>query len=392
MKIISNIIIRTTVLLAFPILLIGCGRNPENKVSGPEPDFSPSTSTHIRTDINVAQGILNLTGEMRVKLVWLQARLIDEDTSNYVPNYRDFLFNAPASQLIVFDTDEGEGRILDSTPSPRGVPLISRDGSKVFWSDLGKKRLYMMNWDGTGKKVLLEGNIFHILCVQLNEQTNTEWVYVSDLWQCPVRGLPTGVAIYRYALRGMELDTANREMVSQSGFIAPWTVSSDGKYGGGEYTWPNVGVQTLPMGQFYPVCDTGANCCAELAPDTSYLFFFFHYSHWDLTIYKFTPTAVIYISTTNINIDGTGFWECCCPRWTNRVQYLTGGYPYQAGWFYSAAWGGRPPSDPKSIQPGATGEFCFGKFTTDYTHIDWIRITDMDIRFRKVCGDGWVGN
>ena len=100
---------------------------------------------------------------------------------------------------------------------------------------------------------------------------------------------------------------------------------------------------------------------------------------------------VNYLGTTRINVAGPNTWDCCCPRWSNRVQYLTGGYPYQGGWFYSYV--GTPvPSDPKSIPPGTTGEFCFGKFDTSYAHIDWFRVTDMDPRLRKVVGDGWVAN
>lgn len=375
--------------IIFPLIIfsfhINCNEN--NTAPKPVPDFSPSTSPHVQADL--AQQLLNLTGGVQVKLVWLQSRLIDEDTMNYVPNYRDFLWNAPSSQLVVFNTDEQKGRLLDSIPSSRGTPLITRDGTKVLWTDFREHALYLINWDGTGKKILLKGNICQIACVQWDNQTQTEWIYVSDMLTIPFINLPTGSIMCRYALKGTDLDTINRELVSQNKFSLPWTVSGDGKYAGSDIDWPYARIESLPQGQLYQVSDTAMfTCHAQIAPDTSYFFFFFPQNHFELAIHKFTAyygNATVYISGNPIT------WDCCNPRWTNNVHYLTGGYPYCAGWFLSYV--GTPlPSSPKSIPPGTTGEFCLGKFDTNFTAIQWVRLTDLDIRFRKVVGDGWLAD
>ena len=77
------------ILIIFPF---ACQKNITSSPK-PSPDFSPATSTHVRSDIDVAQQLLNLTGQVRTKLVWLQARLIDNDTEKYVQNVSDYLFD-----------------------------------------------------------------------------------------------------------------------------------------------------------------------------------------------------------------------------------------------------------------------------------------------------------
>ena len=289
--------------------------------TGPGADFGYSTSPHIAA--GVADSLLSLTGGAEVKLVWLQSRLISEDTTSYVPNYGEFLFNVPASQLIVFDTREGTGRILDTVPSSRSTPLISRDGTRVLWSDYGKKALYIINWNGTGKTILLQGTIYQVLCVQWDYTTQTQWVYVSDVACPPIYAMASGTTVYRYALTGMTLDTANKQLVSTARpFTTPWTVSGDGKYAGGDINWPYARIQGLPNGPIYQVSNTTIfTCHAQIAPDTSYLFFYFPESHYSLNIDKFCTN----IGSLTINVDGKGAWDCCCPRWTNNVSYLTRG-------------------------------------------------------------------
>ena len=366
------------------ILFFACGKSISPQSTS---EFSQSSSTHVQS--GVAQQLLNLTGGVRTKLVWLQARLISEDTANYVSNLSDYIFNAPASQLVVFDTDEDTGRFLDPIPSPRSTPVISRDGNKVLWSDYNKKALYMINWDGTGKKILLQGNIYQVVYVQWDDRTSTEWVYVSDVFYYPVVIMSAGSMIYRYALKGMGLDTANRELISKQVFFTPWTVSSDGKFAGSIFKWPHPCIESLLDGQLYPVIDSTGSCMGQIAPDTSYLYLCFHLSHYDLTLYNFINLVPSFRGEVPLNaLSGVDY---CAPRWTNHARYLTIGYPYDAGWFFSYV--GTPlPSDPKSIPPGMTGEFCLGKFDANFTAIDWVRVTDNDIRFRKVMGDAWLAD
>jgi hypothetical protein len=350
------------------------------------PKFGPSTSAHVNPDL--AQQLLNLTGGVRVKLVWLQAQLIDDDTMNYLPNFNDFLFNAPSSQLVVFDTDEPNGRILDANPSSRSTPLISRDGTKVLWSDYSKKALYIIHWDGTGKKILLQGETYQLLCVQWDHSTSSEWIYVSNVQCFPILSLATGSIIYRYTLNGTALDTTSKEFVSQQNFNTPWTVSGDGKYAGGDIDWPYARIESLPNGQLFQISDTSTiTCHAQIAPDTSYHLFYFPQSHFCLKMHKFNSTL-----ESNEYLGQIGLpWDCCCPRWSNHVRYLTGGQPYCGGWFYSYCGNPLPPN-PKSIPLGTTGEFYFGKFDTNFTSIQWVRVTDLDIRFRKVVGDSWIAD
>jgi hypothetical protein len=368
------------------LLYINCDETGLKPRQNSEPNFGYSISPHV--EAGLTPQLLALSGGAQLKLVWLQARLINEDTTCYVPNYRDFLFNSPSSQLIVYSTDEGTGRILDTIPTSRGTPLISRDGTKVLWSDYSKQALYLINWDGTGKKILLQGDIYQILCVQWDSETQTEWVYISDVSSVPLFSMATGRNICRYALRGTELDMTSKQLVSTKNFTSPWTVSGNGKYAGGDINWPYARIESLPDGPLYQVSDTTMfTCHAQIAPDTSYLFFYLPASHYLFNMHKFCS----YLGQVSINIDGNWKWDCCNPRWTNNSRYLTGGYPYCGGWFYSII-SNPPPSNPKSIPTGTTGEFCVGKFDTNYTSIQWIRITDQDIRFRKVVGDGWLSD
>jgi hypothetical protein len=71
---------------------------------------------------------------------------------------------------------------------------------------------------------------------------------------------------------------------------------------------------------------------------------------------------------------------------------LTCGYPYTTGYFYTINPNSQLPVDPKSLPPGASGEFCFGKFNGDFSDVDWVLVTDLDKRFRKVLGDGWLAD
>ncbi len=354
------------------------------------PDFSPSGSPHIQDSL--VQQLLKLTGDVRVKLVWLQSRMIDDDTTAFVPSVSDYLFNYPGSQLVAFDTDEKTGRFLDSIPSARGTPLITRDGSKVLWTDFGKKAIYSINWDGTGKKILLQGNFYQVICVQWDYQLTTEWVYVSDVLSFSCYSMPGGSVIYRYPFNGIELDTTKREFVSDKIYSTPWTASGDGKYGGADIDWPKACIETLPNGPLYIIGDTNrANCHAQIAPDTSYLFFYLTGDHSNLHMYKFTT----YLQSVNISMKmpgNNGMWDCCAPRWTNNCRYLTCGYPYTTAYFsiYNPA---QPiPVNPKTLAPGASGEFCIGKFNQDFTAVEWILITDLDTRFRKVIGDAWLAD
>jgi hypothetical protein len=371
------------ILAAFLFLIIGAGcEKGVDPVDGI--DFAPSLSTHVRP--GVAGELLNLTGGSRVKLVWLQSRLMSEDTSKFVPKFSDYLFNAPSSQLVVFDTDEGEGRFLDSQNASRSTPLISRDGNTVYWSDFATRTLYAIDWNGSKKRILLQGDIYLILCVQRDAKSDTEWLYVSDVRSIAHMSMARGSRIYRFPVAGTSLDTARREPVSEGNFTSPWTVSADGKYGGGDMDWPYSKIRALPNGEFYQVSDTSLlTCQSEIAPDTSYLYFHFPEDHYHLAISRFTKPLTL----AEINIDGNKEWDCCNPRWTNDVSFITGGYPYCSGWFYSL--NGKPaPTDPRATPLGTTGEFCLGKFSADLTAITWVRITDLDSRFRKVVGDGWI--
>jgi len=377
--------------LFFCILLTGTGTQffiSCNKILAPEAIFSPSTSTHVQTGL--AQQLLNLTGQVRVKLVWLQSRLIDDDTAHYVPFIENYLFNFPASQLLAFDTDEGNGRFLDSVPGSRSTPLITRDGNKVLWTDYGKKSLFIINWDGTGKKVLIADDTnYLVVCVQWDTATMTEWVYVANAYNFGWQAMTSGTAVYRYPLNGTVLDTGRKELVSDTLFLTPWTVSGDGKYAGGDINWPNPCIQTLPNGLVQVIGEFGG-CHAQIAPDASYLFFYMRTDHSNLYLHQLT--SFLRIVNLNLKMPGNnGQWDCVCPRWTNNSRYLTCGYPYTNGYFswYKAM---PPPSNPKTLAPGASGEFCFGKFNDTFSDIDWVLVTDLDKRFRKAVGDGWLAD
>jgi hypothetical protein len=368
------------------LTLIGCGKIilPE-----PEPDYSPSTSTHVQAGL--AQQLLNLTNGARVKLVWLQARLIDDSRNHYTPFIENYLFNFPASQLVAFDSHEGNDRFLDSVPSSRSTPLITRDGSKVLWSDYEKKTVFMINWDGTGKKGILHNDTnYLVICLQWDKDFNTEWVYIADVSNFGWHGMTSGRAIYRYPLEGTNLDRTRKELISDTSFTTPWTVSADGRYAGGDMDWPHAAIQTLPNGPVEVVDSTWGGCQAQIAPDTSLLFFYYLPDHSNLRLYHFS----LFVGIVNLNLTmpgNIGQWDCICPRWTNNVRFLTCGYPYTTA-FFSWYRGIPPPSNPKILPPGASGEFCFGKFNQDFTAIEWVRVTDLDNRFRKVVGDGWLAD
>jgi|GEM_PF-6332241 hypothetical protein len=367
--------------LSMGILSLNCSNV---KISNPPQVFNQSFSPHLN-DSNLTQQLLSVTNDIRVRLVWLQSQLISDDTTSYVENVENYLFNFPGSQLVIFDTDSGAGRVLDSSFTSRGTPLISRDGSQVLWSDLEQQALYKINWDGTGRKILLQGNFYLIVCTQWDDVSKTEWLYVSNLTSFG-NHMPEGDTIYRYPFDGENLDAGKRELMSSKAYTTPWTVSGDGKYAGGDIDWPKACIEPLPDGTTYVLGDsTVANCHSQIAPDTSYLFFNLMFDHSNAHLYRFTTFLHV---TSLINMPGNAkSWDCCCPRWTNNTQYLTGGYPYVTAYFYNP-----PLPAPKTLAPGASGEFCFGKFNQDLTAITWVRITDMDKRFRKLVGDGWVAN
>lgn len=281
----------------------------------------------------------------RTRVVWVQDMGEGRDVDTLGSNLR----------LMGLDTGDGRGeRVILGTLKNYAKPLITPRGDRVVYSDRIRKKIHVVNWDGTGLRELLGGIG---LAIWRDPRDGREWIYYGSEEMrdggahCP--------AVYRTLLDnpGTGELVWNKTPVSVDSF----QISADGRMAGGNFPWPIGGVAELPNGSLKKL---GSGCWTALTSDNSYAFWVFDSPHRNLFIDDISGEQGRWV---NINgapgIDG---YEVYHPRWSNhpRVMAMTG--PYKEGTGANRIAGG-----------GAAVEIYVGRFNADFTAIEsWWRVTN----------------
>jgi fibronectin type 3 domain-containing protein len=286
-------------------------------------------------------------GSARTRVVWVQDMGEGRDVDTQGGNLR----------LMGLDTGDGRGeRVILGTLKNYAKPLITPRGDRVVYSDRIRKKINVVNWDGSGLRELFGG---FGLAVWRDPRDGREWIYYGSEEMrnggahCP--------AVYRTLLDnpGAGELVWNRTPVSVDSF----QLSADGRMAGGNFPWPIAGVAELPNRS---LTNLGSGCWTALAPDNSYAFWVFDSPHRNLFIDDISGEQGRWV---NINgapgIDG---YEVYHPRWSNhpRMMAMTGPYKVDSG-ANRIAGGGREV------------EIYVGRFNANYTAIEsWWRVTNND--------------
>jgi len=291
---------------------------------------------------------VNNSNNARLRVAWVQDVSDGGDPFGAGGNLR----------LMGLDTADGVGeRVILSTVGSYVRPLITPKGDRVVYSNRISKKVYIVNWNGTGLREIVPG---FALAVWMNLLDGREWVYFGEENWGPDRDHTT--AVYRIPLDG----SGSRELVWDRTpvLVVGFQLSADGRMASGNFPWPDGGVAQLPNQSWTRL---GNGCWTSLAPDNSYRFWLMDDSHRNLYM---TDRSGENGRTININnapgIDG---WEVYHPRWSNhpRIMAMTG--PYKVGSGTNRIDGGGPEV-----------EIYIGRFNENFTAIEsWQRVTNNNL-------------
>jgi len=281
----------------------------------------------------VASRILELTGA-RTKIVWERG----------IGGRGHFGGDKADYRLMGYDTDErGEHEICPG-PGSYAMPLITPDGEKVIFSDTVKNAVYVVNWDGTGKKKLLDGHWG--LDVLREPDTGVVWVYAGE-----AAAFPKMKAVRRFRLD----DPEARELVwNQTELHNRFTIAPDGLSAAGTFPWPKCGIAALPNRSWRLI---GKGCCPDLSPDGSGRFFRMLGNHREIVLYDRDGENPRKLRVNTA--DGMNSCEVWYPYWTNHPRFLTVVGPF-----------------PQGINKHGKSNVYLGKFNESYTAVEkWAQVT-----------------
>lgn len=270
-------------------------------------------------------------------------------------------------RLMGLDSDDnlGERPILNE-PWNYARPMITPKGDRVIFSSRADDTVYIVNWDGSGKRGLVEG---FGLDVWRDPDDGTEWLYYAkDARRTGRHDEPKYSAVARCPID----DPSRGELVwnllpitqlSENNF----QISGDGRRA--SQHGPDICVvNELPNRKWTRY---GKGCWPSIAPDNSYRFWHFDGNHRSITMYD--PGATNR-RTINLNEDaGIGGREVFHPRWSNHARVLA-----MAG--------------PKLVPGGGPQmEVYVGRFDEAFTTVEeWARITYNS--YGDFCPDVWVAS
>jgi hypothetical protein len=310
--------------------------------NSPQPGAAPQ-KTAAETG-SYRQGILS---GAHTRVVWVQDMGDGQDVDTLGSNLR----------LMGLDTDDGKGERVILGMGNYAKPQITPRGDRVVYTDRIRKKVYVVNWDGSGLRELFGG---FGLALWRDPQDRREWIYYGfeemqkGGWTCP--------AVYRTLLDrpGAGEMVWDKTPVNVDSF----QLSTDGRMAGGNFPWPEGGVAELPN-KAIKIFTKG--CWTALATVKGKpLYWIFDGSHRNLTIFDLQNDKKWQV---NINgAPGIGGYEVYHPRWSNdpRIMAMTG--PYKVGWGGNRIGGG-----------GREVEIHVGRFNADYTAIEsWWQATKND--------------
>lgn len=274
---------------------------------------------------SVAQNILDLTGNKRVRMVWVRG------------NSRE--------TIVGFDTGSGkETTVLGSIGGGGAVrPILTGDGMRVVFctgGDVGDfgtlHKVYLVNWNGSGKQ-LISGD-----------------GYLASVWTDPKSGKQFAIAMKkdRRTYSKIPLDPvgpAQTFWTGPSGCRAELQLSADGRrscLAASGIGW--VDFTRNPPKYF----NQGGGCRPSMAPDNSYRWWSFRGDHKSVTMRTASGSSWTLTIPRSTN-------EAYYPRWTNDVRFMT---------------------HTDNFKKKAASEVYFCQFSTDFKRITTsVRVTTNSI-------------
>jgi hypothetical protein len=257
-------------------------------------------------------------------------------------------------RLMGLDTDDGRGiREILLGPLSCRKPLLTPDGQQVVCTDFPRRRVFVIDWDGTNRREVADG---YAAAVQTDPATGRTWVYaITGLLS--IKSL-SGKPLMRFDLDHPEVRETVWEQteVTLDGF----QVTSDGRRAAGLFPWPQAGIADLGQGTWTPI---GHGCWTALAPDTSGIAWFFDGAHRNLLFQDPTVPA-----TWQVPIHwapGIHGFEVYHPRWGNHRQFFSLSGPYKAG-----------EGENRIDAAGRGVEIYAGRFSADLQRVErWVKVT-----------------
>ena len=255
--------------------------------------------------------------------------------------------------LMGYDSRDGLGvRVILPGPENFNTPLLTPDGKRIVFSNRITNQISVVNWDGTGRRVIKAGGASDLW----EDEDGRVWVYGQ-----PQNGNPHSPVI-RFYLENPEVeeDVWNATPV-QTLSAGAFQVSRDGRRAAGTFPWPNSGIAELPNIAWRKIRD---GCWPSMAPDNSYMSWTFDGRHRNILMSRPGVEKVWRIPLSNA--PGVNDYEVYHPRWSNHVRYMAMTGPYSMG-------------DKKiKVGSGAEGvEIHLGRFRNDFTGIEeWLQLTN----------------
>jgi hypothetical protein len=256
------------------------------------------------------------------------------------------------------DTDDAKGeRVILGERASYVKPLLIDDGRRIVFSSHGNDpadlKVFVVNWDGTGRRQLAEG---FALAVWEEPGSGREWVYVGT--ENSAKNPDDFKTVSRFPIDrpGARELVWNKTPVSSDTF----QVSADGKTAGGLFPWPQAGVADLPNGQLRTF---GEGCWTAFRDAGVGLFWFFDGSHRNLTIVDRAANRRWMVALNKApGFDGA---EAYHPRWANHPRFVAISGPYNQG-------------GPNQVRSGGLqAEIYLGRFSADYARVEaWARVTE----------------
>jgi len=363
-KIFGNRIARKLTVALAALFLVSCGDDEE---AGPVAKVSaakPASKTPVG---EVSKKIEAVTGA-HTRIVWAQQQR---------PGKTDKHGNGTQFHLIGLDTRDGMGerQILPEKQS-YNRPILCPDGDRIVFTDKDQEdkrkdgsrkmnpKCYVVNWDGSGLKLLRDGYAEDIWA---DPETGKFWVYAL-VDPKPV----TGSASKAGGMIRFLLDDPKTVEKIWDKEISPNNVqvSADGSHMAGLFPWPYAGMLKNGEKDWKTI---GRGCWTSISPDNSYLSWVFDGAHQNVTMVHPTKKNTTWMVPLTTLPDTKGR-EVYHPRWSNhpRIMIMTG--PYM--------------SSAKKTK-GKEVEIYVGKFDPGMTEVSqWAQVTNE--KLAEAFPDVWV--
>ncbi len=289
----------------------------------------------------------SLLDKVLIRVVWVQDMGDGRDVETTGSNLR----------LMGLDSGDGKGEREILGKGNYAKPLITPRGDRVVYTDLIRKKLSVVNWDGSGKRELFGG---FALALWRDPKDGQEWIYY-------------GFAEMRYG--GFTCPAVYRTLLDRPGAgelvwdkapvnVDSFQLSTDGQMAGGNFPWPEAGVAELPNKEI-KIFTKG--CWTALATVKGKPFYWiFDGSHRNLTIFDLQNNKKWQVNISGA--PGIGGYEVYHPRWSNDPQTMAMTGPYKVGSGGNRIGGG-----------GREVEIYVGRFNADLTAIEsWWQATKND--------------